>query len=207
MKCGDYLSSLYHKYIGRIIECARLYRLDLSLYRTRDVPLLHHHFKFFLPAVDNLEKLIERYGKTKGKADLVQKRFASGNYTCYAYEDTEKAKIAYTRWVCKNVFYSDLLKMSFSFSENEVLTLDSYTEPSYRKMGLHHAMNIEMLNWLKDNTETRYVFMIIKCFIPHLTKIPLELGYRPVKTRIYLKKDGLSDIIRLVRNKLSGKAS
>ena len=206
MKFGNYISSVYHKYIGRVIECARLYRLDINLYSKQDVSISNHQFKFFLATVDNLEQLIKRYDKTKGKADVVQQRFASGNYTCFAYEDTENAKIAYTRWLCKNEFYSDLLKMNFSFSKHEVLTLDSYTDPSYRKLGLHHAMNIEMLNWLKDNSDTKYVYMIIKCFIPHLTKIPLELGYKPVKTRIYLKKGALSDIARLVRSKLSGKA-
>ena len=201
------LSSLYHLTLGRFTECSKLYCLNLSAYHNTQIPQLDRKYKFVLVSEDNITKLKEHYYQLPGKEKIVQTRFDSGNYICFAYEDTENAKIAYTRWLCKNEFYSDLLQMNFSFSNNEVLTLDSYTEPSYRKMGLHHAMNIEMLNWLKDNTETRYVFMIIKCFIPHLTKIPLELGYRPVKTRIYLKKDGLSDIIRLVRNKLSGKAS
>ena len=91
------------------------------------------------------------------------------------------------RQICKKQYYSDLLRKELQFKENQALTLDSWTHPNYRGLGLHRNMNIQMLNWLKQNTAITEVYMLIKCFIPHLTKIPIQLGYQPIKTYFHLK--------------------
>ena len=82
------------------------------------------------------------------------------------------------------------------------LTLDSLCKPSYRGQHLHRDMNIEMLNWLKLQQEYRYVYMVIKSFIPYLTKYPKSLGYRRILTKVRYKKGSISEFCKLVMRKL-----
>lgn len=195
------LSGLYHKTIGRFVECARLYRLNLAEYKKLNVPEIPEGFEFMFPDENNVDQLKVHYQAIPGKIDKVIDRLKSGDYLCFAYKELDSLQIAYTRWICFREFYSAELRETLKFTNKEALTLDSYTAPKYRHSGLHHAMNIAMLNWLKDNTETRHLFMVIKCFIPHLTKIPLELGYRPIRSRIFYKKGALIDLIKQLNRK------
>lgn len=199
------LSGLYHKSIGRLLECVRLYRLNLTGYAKLDVPVISEGFEFMLPDISNIEQLRVHYQAIPGKIDRVIKRLESDDYRCFAYMESGNGQIAYTRWLCYREFFSAELRETLRFSDKEVLTLDSYTAPDYRHSGLHHAMNIAMLNWLKDNTGIQFVYMVIKCFIPHLTKIPLELGYRPISTKVYTKKGSFTELIKLVTGKIKSK--
>lgn len=184
----NFLYKVYHRFLSPHIECARLYRLDLTKYEVKINYAAFDNFVFEMPDVSCFEQLIEHYQNKASKLQIISNRFSSGNYLCFAFRDTSSNKIAYTRWICKNSYYSETLRQELKFQENEVLTLDSWTHPDYRGLGLHRKMNIEMLNWLKQNTDTKTVFMIIKCFIPHLTKIPKELGYKPIKTHLHFTK-------------------
>jgi hypothetical protein len=60
-----------------------------------------------------------------------------------------------------------------------------------------------MLQWLKANTSIRYVYMVILMFIPHLTKIPLELGYKPIESIFYYKKGSFGKFLNLIKRKLN----
>lgn len=181
------LYKVYHRFVSPHIECARLYKLDLSKYLAKWATVNNTDFSFILPGKEAMSAFAEIYQQSEKKMETIHNRFDSGNYTCFAYQDTSNGRLAYTRWVCKKNFYSDTLRRELTFKEDEVLTLDSWTHPDYRGLGLHRNMNIEMLNWLKENTQTKSVFMVIKCFIPHLTKIPMDLGYKPIQTYIHLK--------------------
>ena len=80
------------------------------------------------------------------------------------------------------------MKKELHLKVDEIFTLNSYTHPKHRKKGLHREMNVRMLNYLMQNTAYKRVYMAIHCFFKHLTKIPKELGYKPIETRISFKK-------------------
>jgi hypothetical protein len=146
--------------------------------------------------------LIEHYALVPGKIDRVMERFESGGYICFAFIDTKTNLIGYTRWICKHQFRSDTLGEMLKFKESEVLTLDSYTPPCYRGKGLHRAMNIEMLNWLKQETDFQAVYMVILAFLFHLSKIATALGYKRIYTRINYRKGSFGTNFRVLLGKL-----
>lgn len=205
MKLLQMLSSMYHETAGRFIICSRLYKLDLSDYTIRPVALDKQTYKLSFPTIEDLNKLEDHYKDVHGKIGIVRDRFNSGDYICIAYEDLNSNSIAYTRWLCFHRFFSSDFGHLFEFGTNEVFTLDSYTAPQFRKLGLHHQMNIEMLNWLKQDMNIEFVYMVIRCFIPHLAKIPMELGYRPISRRVRRKPGSVKSILALIARKLSWK--
>ena len=140
------------------------------------------------------------------KMKIIETRVKSSDYICFAYRDDATGNIAYSRWLCKNHFHSETMRKQLNFSQQEALTLDSYTHPGYRKLGLHRKMNIYMLQWLKEQTGIRYIYMVIRCSIPHLTKIPRQLGYRPIERVFYYKKGSLSNLFKLLSGKMFSRA-
>lgn len=202
-KLANKLSKLYYNSLGRFIESASLYKLNLELYQPLERPKIGHQYDFL--AVDKMNDLFEKlYEQSPGKLDVVKHRFPSGDYICFAYVDKDSESIAYARWLCKGSFYSATLRKELVFGRDEALTLDSYTHPSYRGQGLHRAMNIQMLNWLKNNTDYRYIFMVIKSFLPHLTKYPIILGYRKQYTRVHFVKGSFRAVVGKIASKIRG---
>lgn len=203
-RINDKIGRIYHYTIGRFIEVASLYKLDLEKYHIDNVCDIDNRYQFQILS-DFDDRLVEHYALVPGKIDRVLERFDSGNYTCFAYVDTKMNSISYTRWICKNQFRSDTLDQTLVFKENEVLTLDSYTPPKNRGQGLHKAMNYAMLNWLKQETDYNTVYMVIKDFIPHLAKYPKKIGYKKEYTRHHYKKGSIRAISKVIAQKISGK--
>ena len=202
LKANHIISKLYYNTFGRFIICVKLYCNDLHEFNSNEKLEQYENFQFIIPTEKELFLLEKIYESNSIKLKIINDRIKRGNYICFAYQDKNNGNIAYTRWLCMNTFYSDTLRKQFSFSANEALTLDSYTHPDYRYRGLHKNMNILMLKWIKENTEIQHVYMVIKCFIPHLTKIPKELGYKPIEKTTYYKKGSISLIIKKVLEKI-----
>ncbi|MCF8275070.1 MAG: hypothetical protein K9I95_14690 [Flavobacteriaceae bacterium] len=196
------ISKIYYYTLGRICECAKLYRIDLHNFESTTDFESFDNFSFFMPGKTEMPLIERLYASNSVKIELIERRFGSDDYLCFAYRDNILGHLAYVRWICKNSFYSETMRRQLSFSENEALTLDSYSHPDYRKKGLHLKMNVFMLQWIKRNTEIRYVYMVIRCFIPHLTKIPIELGYKSITKSFYYKKGSFSFYFNLLINKL-----
>jgi len=197
------ISKLYYSTIGLFFQGAKLYRIDLNLFnRGLDLEEINQ-FRFYMPNENDLALFEKLYENVPGKINNISKIIKSGKYLCFAYQDTKSNRLAYTRWICKTEFYSDAMRKKLIFKQDEVLTLDSYTHPDYRFSGLHKNMNIQMLQWLKANTQIRYVYMVILIFIPHLTKIPVELGYRQVESTFYCKKGSGAAFLNLIKRKLN----
>jgi hypothetical protein len=133
---------------------------------------------------------------------IIQNRFETGNFICFAYKEKGTNRLAYARWLCTKQFFSEVLKKELLFAENEALTLDSFTHPDFRKLGLHRNMNILMLQWIKRHTSIQYVFLVIKCFIPHLTKYPQQLGYKSIESVFYYKTGSISFACRKMIKKV-----
>ncbi len=192
----------YHNTVGLFFQAAKLYRIDLNHFDSKEELEQFNNFKFYMPVEKDLELFEKMNELIPGKLDIIKKRFESGNYYCFAYQDTTNNRLAYTRWLCKNTFYSEALRRQLDFRSDEAITLDSYTHPDYRYSGLHKNINIIMLQWLKANTPIRYVNMVILMFIPHLTKIPLELGYKSISHTFYYKKGSAIAFLNLLKNKI-----
>tara|TARA_Y100001958_G_C21247945_1_gene579981 strand:- start:2785 stop:3339 length:555 start_codon:yes stop_codon:yes gene_type:complete len=181
------LGKIFHRFLSKYIECARMYKINLNTY-TNDFKLKDkHNFTFKMLDKNEFEKLSYLYQNDYEKLKIVNNRLNSGNYLCFSYIDNENKVIVYARWICKKEYYSDILREKLHFKENQALTLDSWTHPNYRGLGLHRNMNIKMLNWIKENTDITEVYMVIKIFIPHIKKIAVELGYKPIKTYFHFK--------------------
>lgn len=189
--------------IERFFECSKLYKVSLISFDKSLPENKLDDFEFCLPVKKDLNLLETLYKGNENKIKSIGKIITDPNYICFAYKDKITGEIAYTRWVCINYFYSTVLKTDLIFQFDEAITLDSYTHPNYRYKGLHYKMNIQMLKWLKLNTNIREVFMVIKCFLPHLTKIPLQLGYKPVRKVFYYKKGSISFYLNLLLKKIS----
>lgn len=202
----DQLSIVYHKTFGRFFECAKLYRTDINDFKPETRFEKVGVFSFFMPGENEMSLFNRLYDSNPIKMKIIETRVNSGDYLCFAYRDDSTGDIAYTRWLCKNSFYSDIMRKQLHFSEQEALTLDSYTPPDYRKLGLHRNMNIYMLQWLKEQTGIKCVYMVIKCFLPHLTKIPKKLGFRPIERVFYYKKGSLINIFKLLSIKIFSRA-
>jgi hypothetical protein len=197
------ISKLYYSTFGLFFQGARLYLIDLNSFICDSKPIDNNQFKFYMPTEHDLVLFTKLYENVPEKCNILIETFKSGNYLCFAYQDIANNRLAYARWVCKKEYFSDAMRKQLNFKPNEALTLDSYTHPDYRFAGLHKNMNIQMLQWLKINTQIRYVYMVILMFIPHLTKIPLELGYRPIESTFYYKKGSLSAFINLIKRKFN----
>ena len=196
-----FVSKIFHFSIGRFFECFQLYRNDMIECDYHETISEANGFRFFMPTAEHLPLFEKLYEGSPDKIEVIKKRYSSGNYLCFAYQDEITDRIAYARWLCKNNFYSEPMRRELSFNNDEALTLDSYTHPDYRFKGLHKKNNILMLKWIKDNTSIGHVYMVIGCFIPHLSKIPLELGYRPTNRKFNYKKGSFSIFIKhLVRS-------
>jgi len=196
------LSIVYHKTFGRFLECAKLYRIDINDFKPETRFEKVGIFSFFMPGENEMPLFKRLYDNNPIKIKIIETRVNSGDYLCFAYRDDSTGHIAYARWLCKNNFYSDVMRKQLNFSQHEALTLDSYTHPNYRKLGLHKKMNLFMLQWIKEQTDIRYVYMVIRCFLPHLAKIPRQIGYRPIEKKIYYKKGSLTNISKLLLSKL-----
>jgi hypothetical protein len=188
--------------VERFFEYAKLYKVDLTFFDKSLTENKLDDFEFFLPVKKDLILLKNLYNGNENKIKTIGELITDPNYICFAYKEKITGKIAYTRWVCINNFYSAVLRTDMIFKSDEALTLDSYTHPDYRYKGLHYKMNIQMLKWLKENTTIRGVFMVIKCFLPHLTKIPLQLGYKSVRMVFYYKKGSIPFYLNLLLKKI-----
>ena len=196
------LSKQYHNTFGRFFECAKLYRTDLYDFKQKIEFERVGNFSFFMPGKNEMTLFNRFYGNSI-KMKIIEKRVESDDYLCFAYRDDKTGEIAYARWLCKNQFYSDTMRKQLYFETDEAFTLDSYTHPDYRYLGLHKKMNILILQWIKSNTEIRWVYMVIKCLLPHLTKIPRQLGYKPIEKILYYKKGSLLKNLKFFIKKLS----
>lgn len=193
---------IYNYTLGRFFECAKLYRINLNEFDQHVKSDKDDQITFFMPSKNEMSLFYKLHDKNLIKMKIIGYRMESDDYLCFAFKDKNRDKIVYTRWLCKNKFYSDAMSKHLTFSDDEAITLDSYTHPNYRYKGLHKKMNLLMLQWIKSNTEIRYVYMVIKCFLPHLTKIPLQLGYKAVERSVYYKKGSLSRNSKIIINKL-----
>ena len=180
-----------------------MYKVNLIFFDTSLPENKLDDFEFILPVKTDLILLKNLYHGNEKKIKTIGELITDPNYICFAYKEKITGKIAYTRWVCINNYYSAVLRTDMIFKSDEALTLDSYTHPDYRYKGLHYKMNIQMLKWLKENTAIRVVFMVIKCFLPHLTKIPLQLGYKSVRMVFYYKKGSIPFYLNLLLKKIS----
>ncbi len=196
------LSYYYHKILGRFVECAGLYRLDLSNFRNDMQISSNNDFEFYMPTKSDTKLLIQHYNYQSSRNAIIKTRYELGNYICFSYRDKRNGRLAYTRWLCLGKFYSDYLKKDLNFNKNETFTLDSFTHPDYRGLGLHRRMNVEMLQWLKKNTDYQFVFMVIKCFIPHLHKVVKDLGYVKTETKIYFKQGSIKQFLKNISKKV-----
>lgn len=192
----ELLIGIYYNTIGRLFEGAKYYKLDLSKFNNTEEYQSFGDFKFFMPTWNDLALFEKLYELKPDRIKDVEERFASGKYICFAYLEIITGRLAYTRWICLNEFYSSAMRKTFKYSGQEAITLDSYTHPDYRNLGLHRKMNIAMLTWLKANTSIRSVYMVILMFIPYLTKIPIALGYKPIECTFYYKKGSIKKLFK-----------
>jgi hypothetical protein len=195
------ITKLYYSSIGLFFQGAKLYRIDLNSFNYENVNKFNE-FIFYMPTEADMVLFEKLYENLPGKLVSIKKIFESGNYLCFAYQDATNDRLAYTRWVCKKEYFSDAMQKQLNLKKDEALTLDSYTHPDYRFAGLHKNMNIQMLQWLKEKTQIRYVYMVILMFIPYLTKIPLELGYRPIESAFFYKKGSFTEFLTLIKRKV-----
>lgn len=200
-KIANQLSRIYYYTLGRFIDAACLYKLDLKEYQIKPCTINREQYEFIVTD-QYLAGLEDHYNEAKHKIEQAKEKFESGNYICLIYLNRQNQEIAYTRWLCKNEFYSSALHQMLYFNEDEIFTLDSYTKPSYRGHYLHRDMNIEMLNWLKSNQEYRYVYMVIKWFMPYLEKYPKLLGYKKIKTKVHYNKGSIPEFFKLIATKI-----
>jgi hypothetical protein len=199
-KINNKIAKFIRETIGRFIACAKLYRNDLNDFKYSEALEEFDHFQFFMPNEKEWPLFVKLYEGNENKLNSIRSRFSTSDYICFAYKDLKTGRIAYARWLCQNGYYSESLRRKLIFNKNEALTLDSFTHPDYRFLGLHKKMNYLMLHWIKENTHIRYIYMVIGCWLPHLVKIPWELGYKPVSRNIYFKKGSLRMImIKIVR--------
>ena len=186
------------------IQGAKLYKLDLAEFSRNTPSELPDKFSFYMPESSDFELLDIFFADIPRRIDTAKERFSSGNYLCFAYIDNTCNKLAYVRWACRESYYSEAMRQELKFSSNEILTMDSYTHPDYRSLGLHRLMNTEMLVWIKNNTDFRYVYMIILLYVNHIKKIAIRLGYKPVKRAIFFSFEGSRNYLRLILKKLNG---
>jgi hypothetical protein len=183
----SFVLKMYEVFIRRFVECSRLYKINLTGFSTNHNIKVNSRFKFVIIRKSILYNFETFYSHNETKIDIINDRFNDPNLTCFAYFDLSENRIAYTRWLCEKEYNSSILKRLIILKPFEALTFDSFTHSDYRGIGLHRSMNIEMLNWLETHTGIRSVYMVIKCFYPHLSRVPKELGYMPLKTVLYLK--------------------
>lgn len=184
------LSPLLVKIFNRFFDCSSLWCVDISHKRKfPEKSIIGYTFQVITSTKD-IDRMKNHLAQDRGKKyiDIISQRIQNGTYYCYIFIHKPTHEIAYTRWSCTGRFYSEPLRKELVFRNDEIFTLNSYTHPQHRKKGLHREMNVRMLNYLMQNTDYNKVFMVINCFIKHLSKIPRELGYKPVETRIYIKK-------------------
>lgn len=195
------------KFLTRILtyffEFADYYSIDLLNHKESFPEKQIINYEFVVISENMYEKLISfSYVRGERYREAVKKRLSSNQYYCFAFIEKSSGKIAYTRWLCVNNFYSDVFKETFVFNKNESLTLDSFTPVEYRGKGLHKEMNARMLNYLKNKTEITKVYMVIKRFFPYLHKVVMDLGYTKLRSTFYYKNGSTSLFIKQIVNKL-----
>jgi predicted GNAT family acetyltransferase len=194
------MKQIFLKVFNALFSCAKLWCVDLTDGDTLpEKDLSDYSFKV-INKNNELEKHKTRIAQERGDEyiDLISRRINNGTYWCYVFIHNESGKYAYTRWTCSNNFYSESMNLNLNLKDDEIFTLNSYTHPQFRKQGLHREMNTKMLNYIRDNTKCSKVYMVIRCFLPHLEKIPRSLGYFPVKRSIYYKRNSLTNIIKRI---------
>ena len=184
--------NFFKKNFFRFFTCIDIFSIDLENYIPYPEKDLEA-FEFILPDKSYFDRLMILYEGSGGNYfEVLTNRFKDPDrYQCFAFQHKETRKIAYARWMCYREFYSDKLKETLFFNENEALTLNSYTYPEFRKMGLHKEMNSKMLNYIYTHHGINRVYVLINCFMPHLSKVVKNLGYRKKRTRLYYRKGSL----------------
>ena len=196
-----YFSKFWFFTFERFIESAKLYKIDISKFNFSTEKNKLQEFEFFLPKHEDITSLKKLYEPNKKKIDHISQILMDEKFICFTYKEKSTGNIAYARWLCIDEFYSGVLKEKLIFDKNQAITLDSYTHPSYRGKRLHYNMNIHMILWLKKNTDINIIFMVIKNFLPHLTKIPIKLGYTPVRSVLHYKNGSISHYLSLIYKK------
>lgn len=190
-------------FINRFFEFADYYKLDLDeihLFRNKNK---FKKFEFILAPKEMYSKIIDfNYSRGEAYVKIVKDRLSSSIDSCFIVIDRKKNKIAYTRWLRIDTFYSSVLNEHLKFNDNEALTYDSYTSIEYRGQGLHKQMNIEMLYYIKNNTKIKKVYIIIKWFYPYLHKIVKNIGYKKIKTEFYYKRGSFVQFLKILYRKL-----
>ena len=184
------VNSFLLKVFNKIFNCSRLWLVNISPKKPFTVTEINGYTFYVITSNRELEQRKHDLAQERGEdyIEIINKRIENGSYWCYLFIHDDTKQVAYTRWTCYNFFYSDPLKKELKFEDNEIFTLNSFTHPDHRMKGLHREVNIRMLNYLMFNTNYTRVYMIINCFLKHLTRIPLELGYKPVYTKLQFKK-------------------
>jgi len=194
------MMKLFLKIFNSLFSCARLWCVNINdeqLYEETGIK----EFKFkVIKSPEILNKLKIQIAQERGEqyVRLIESRINNGTYWCFLFEQEPTGDIAYTRWTCRDEYFSDSMNLSLTFNSDEIFTQNSYTHPKYRKLGLHREMNLKMLNYIKKNTEYSKVYMVIRCFLPHLVKIPRALGYIPVKTTVFYKSGSFSKTVKKI---------
>jgi hypothetical protein len=192
----DKINKLLIKIFYKIFNCSRIWCVDISHKKLFTERSLEDYTFHVITSSDQMEQMKYELAQGRGDkyVDIIKERIKNGTYWCYAFIHKKTSTAAYTRWSCTDRFYSEQLRKELIFKKDEIFTLNSYTHPEHRKKGLHREMNIRMLNYLMQNTDYSKVYMVINCFIRHLTKIPRELGYKPIETKIYLRSIRLTSL-------------
>lgn len=194
------MNKLFLKIFNTLFSCAKLWYVNLSekqLYEETEIK----DFRFqVIKSPMKLKEMIIQIAQERGEQyiRLMEYRINNGTYWCFLFLHAPTGDIAYTRWTCKNEYFSESMNMNLTFKSDEIFTLNSYTHPKYRKLGLHREMNLRMLNYIMENTKYSKVYMVIRCFLPHLVKIPRSLGYIPVKTAVFYKSGSFSKMVRRI---------
>jgi len=176
----------------RFFACIDLFAIELETYMPYPEKELTG-FDFMLPDKSYFDDLMILYEGSGGNYfEVLTNRFKQPNiYKCFAFQHKESKMIAYARWMCYREFYSDKINETLHFKDNEALTLNSYTFPEFRKMGLHKEMNSRMLNYVYNHHGIRRVYVLINCFMPHLSKVVKRLGYRRTRTKAFYKRGSI----------------
>jgi len=172
-----------------MIECASLYKLSLKAnYQFEEKPMTKYSFRILSKADQDLIKILYAQKTTSYLETILSRLSEPDRFICFGLIEDSTGVLVYARWACKKYYYMDPMRMNIVMQDDEILTLDSYTHPDFRMQGLHTAVFIRMINWFIMELKMRNVYVAIRCFLPHLAKLPKQLGFKKIKTVVFLKR-------------------
>ena len=193
--------NIFQKTFTRFFEMASLIETDLSKGPFPEKEMKGFEFRKItdkdIPAVKEMCKARPDHYFKIYEAKLLDKE----NNLGFAFIEQSTGKLAYTRWVVLNHFYSDIIRSDINLRKDQALTCDSYCHPDYRNMGLHREANGRMLNLLiKDGYKG--CFAVERFFQPHIKKVTRLYGFRRKNVRIFYIKGSFPDTFKKVVNKI-----